>query len=167
MLRSAAGTGRAATAIASALPVQAIEAPIATPAPSVTPIMPCAVASSTSPATYDSDPASISGRKPTRVAHAPASGCSSPQARFCTAMATVKSETEMPMSRVSGGMKMPRLWRRPMARLSIREAPSRIGRAGRRLSRREGAVGVGTVVVSRDCRCRYVPAAAPGLLSMR
>ena len=38
-------------------------------------------------------PPSIIGRKPTRTASAPATGCRKPQARFCTAMASVKSET--------------------------------------------------------------------------
>ena len=38
------------------------------------------------------------GRKPQRAASAPATGCRKPQARFCTAMASVKSATEMPMS---------------------------------------------------------------------
>ena len=47
-------------------------------------------------------------------------------------MASVKSDTEMPMSLVSSGMNKPRLWRKPIARLSINEAPSKIGRAGLR-----------------------------------
>ncbi len=51
VLRSVGEIGRAATAIAIALPVQAIEAPMATPAPSVTPSMPCAPASKASPST--------------------------------------------------------------------------------------------------------------------
>ena len=69
---------------------------------------------------------------PSRAAQAPAIGCRKPQARFCTAMASVKSPTEMPVSRVSGGMNSPRLWRKPIARLSITEAPIRIGNEGRK-----------------------------------
>jgi len=70
---------------------------------------------------------------PQRTASAPASGCRKPHIRFCTAMARVKSDTEMPMSLVRSGMNSPRLWRRPIANVSISEAPIRIGSAGFRL----------------------------------
>jgi hypothetical protein len=48
-LRTATGTGRDAAAMASALPVQASEAPMHTPAPSTTPSRPLVVASRTRP----------------------------------------------------------------------------------------------------------------------
>jgi hypothetical protein len=50
VLRSATGTGREAAAIASALPLQASAAPMATPAPSTTAVRPWAIASSARPA---------------------------------------------------------------------------------------------------------------------
>ena len=54
---------------------------------------------------------------------APASGCRNPQVRFCTASAKVNCDTEIPMSCVSGCMKIPKLCRSPMLRVSISEAP--------------------------------------------
>ena len=63
---------------------------------------------------------------------APATGCRNPQARFWTASANVNCVTEMPMSCVSGCMKMPKLCRRPMLRVSISDAPIRMGNVGRR-----------------------------------
>src|SRR5579863_2685318 len=71
-------------------------------------------------------------RKPKRTVSAPAKGCRNPQARFCTAMASVKSETDMPMSRVKGCMKMPSDCLSPILKVSMREAPIRIGRVGRK-----------------------------------
>ena len=79
------------------------------------------------------------GRKPSRTAQAPASGCSRPQARFCTAMASVKSATEMPMSCVSGGMNRPRLWRRPMARLSMTRGADQDRQRGAQGAQRHGS----------------------------
>ena len=67
---------------------------------------------------------------------APAIGCRNPQARFCTASASVNCVTEIPMSWVSGCMKMPKLCRRPMLRVSISEAPIRMGSVGRRICSR-------------------------------
>ena len=46
-------------------------------------------------------------------------------------MAKAKSETVRAMSRVSGCMTSPKLWRTPMPRLSMTDAPIRIGRTGR------------------------------------
>ncbi len=46
-------------------------------------------------------------------------------------MASAKSETLTAMSRVSGGMISPKLWRMPPLRLSMIAAPIRIGRVGR------------------------------------
>src|ERR1700676_31802 len=48
------------------------------------------------------------------------------------AIASVKSETDIPTSWVNGCRKMPSDCRRPMLRLSISEAPIRIGSVGRR-----------------------------------
>ena len=76
------------------------------------------------------------GRKPNRTVIAPASGCRNPQARFCTASASVKSETDILMSCVSGCRKMPKLCRKPMLSVSIREAPIRMGSVGRRICSR-------------------------------
>ena len=45
------------------------------------------------------------------------------------AMANAKSATEIASSAVSGGMKMPRLCRMPMATVSMTEAAIRMGRA--------------------------------------
>jgi hypothetical protein len=131
VLRTAVGTARAATDIAMAAAVHASDVPISTPAPSMTPSIPCALAISTSPAIYRRAPTIMMLRKPYRTVNAPASGCRKPQARFCTAMARVKSDTEIPTSRVSGCRKMPSDWRRPMLRLSISEAPIRTGKVGR------------------------------------
>jgi hypothetical protein len=44
------------------------------------------------------------------------------------AMAKVNSEIEIPISRVAGVIKTPRLCRIPMLRLSMTEAPIRMGR---------------------------------------
>ena len=44
------------------------------------------------------------------------------------AMARVNSEIEIPVSRVTGTIKTPRLCRIPMLRLSMTEAPIRMGR---------------------------------------
>src|SRR4030081_1732539 len=76
-------------------------------------------------------------RKPNRTVNAPASGCRNPQARFCTAMARVKSDTDIATSWVSGCRKMPSDWRKPMLRLSISDAPIRIGSVGRRTWNRD------------------------------
>lgn len=95
--------------MAKAVPVVAMAMPISTPAPITTAHKPLAVASNTRPMRYSNDPPIISGRKPVRTASAPANGCSKPQVRFCTATAMVKSPTDIPMSRVSGGTKIPRL----------------------------------------------------------
>ncbi|MNN18206.1 hypothetical protein D3C81_1314110 [compost metagenome] len=111
--------------------------PISTPAPSTTAQSPWDVASSTSPIRYSNAPPTISGRNPVLTASAPANGCNTPQVRFCTATAIVKSPTEIPMSRVSGGTKMPRLCRSPMASDSMTEAPIRMGKAGRSEARRD------------------------------
>ncbi len=73
----------------------------------------------------------MTGRKPSRTASAPATGWRKPQARFWTDMARAKSETVSAMSRVSAGMTRPKLWRTPMPRLSITEAPIRMGMTGR------------------------------------
>src|SRR5258708_23308043 len=78
---------------------------------------------------------------------APANGCKNPQARFCSAIDRVESDTEMPTSRVKGCRKMPRLWRRPMLSVSIKEAPIRIGSAGRNILKR------GMVVLLPDLMC--------------
>ena len=67
---------------------------------------------------------------------APATGCRNPQARFCTASANVNCDTEIPMSCVSGCMKMPKLCRRPMLSVSMMEAPIRMGSVGRRICSR-------------------------------
>src|SRR5579871_2011852 len=71
-------------------------------------------------------------RKPKRTVSAPATGCRNPQARFWIAIASVKSETDMPMSCFIGCMKMPSDWRSPMLKVSITEVPIRIGSVGRR-----------------------------------
>lgn len=60
------------------------------------------------------------------------------------AIASVKSETDMPMSRVSGCMKMPSDCRSPMLSVSISDAPIRIGKVGRRICKR-GVVFKGVV----------------------
>jgi hypothetical protein len=44
------------------------------------------------------------------------------------AMARVNSEIEIPVSRVTGTIKTPRLCRIPMLRLSMTEAPIRMGK---------------------------------------
>ena len=49
-LRTPIGTGRDAAASASALPLQASAAPMAMPAPTMTPVSPCASASVARPA---------------------------------------------------------------------------------------------------------------------
>src|SRR6266403_5406922 len=67
---------------------------------------------------------------------APASGCKNPHARFWTASARVKSETDIRMSWVSGWRKMPRDCLRHMLRVSISEAPIRMGSVGRRICSR-------------------------------
>src|SRR5882724_1710374 len=51
-------------------------------------------------------------------------------------MARVKSDTDIATSWVSGCRKMPRLWRKPMLRLSISDAPIRMGSVGRRICSR-------------------------------
>ena len=142
-LRAATGTGRDADAMAMALPLAASAAPMQMPAPSITAVSPPAVASSTSPTMYNKAPPTISRRMPMRTAHAPAMGCKNPQARFCTAMAKVKSATGMPRSRVTAGMKMPRLCRSPMEIVSISEAPIKMGREGRRAWKVDMAYGSG------------------------
>ena len=76
------------------------------------------------------------GRKPYRTVIAPASGCRNPQARFCMASASVKSETDMWMSCVSGCRKMPRLCRKPMLNVSISDVPIKMGSVGRRIRSR-------------------------------
>jgi hypothetical protein len=75
----------------------------------------------------------MTGRKPTRTTSAPAKGCKAPQARFCTDSASVNSDTEIAMSRVSEGMTSPKLWRTPIDRLSMTAAPIKIGATGRML----------------------------------
>ena len=137
VLRTVAGTARADTDIAIALAVQASEVPISTPAPIRIGIIPCAVAISARPTMYISEPTIMIGRKPQRTVSAPATGCKNPQARFCTASASVNCDTEMPMSCVSGCMKMPKLCRRPMLSVSISEAPIRMGSVGRRTCSRD------------------------------
>ena len=108
-LRSCAETARAETDIASADAVQASEAPMRMPAPTITPRRPFAAASAPRPATYMIAPATMIGRKPKRGVKAPATGCRKPQARFWMAIASVKSEMEMCTSCVSGCMNRPRL----------------------------------------------------------
>src|SRR5258706_275623 len=73
------------------------------------------------------------GRKPSRTAKAPATGCRKPQARFCTAIARVKSDTVIAMSWVSGCRISPKLWRTPIPRLSIVAAPTETGISKRTL----------------------------------
>src|SRR5260370_35187404 len=51
-------------------------------------------------------------------------------------MASVKSETDIPTSWVKGCRKMPRDCRRPMLRLSMSEAPIKMGSVGRRICSR-------------------------------
>ena len=81
-LRSTAGTGREATAMATPEPQQASANPISRPAPSRTPKNPVAVARASIPSTNATAPISMTGRKPKRAAQAPAKGCRTPQARF-------------------------------------------------------------------------------------
>ena len=64
VLRTVAGTARADTDIAIALAVQASEVPISTPAPIRIGIIPCAVAISTRPTMYMTEPTIMIGRKP-------------------------------------------------------------------------------------------------------
>ena len=71
-----------------------------------------------------------------RTAKAPAKGCRKPQARFCTAMASVNWDTEIPMSWVRAGMNTPRLCRKPMLTDSISAAPIKMGKPGRSAIRR-------------------------------
>jgi len=86
---------------------------------------------------YSSEPAIMIGRKPYLTVIAPASGCRKPQARFCTASARVKSETDILMSCVSGCRKMPSDWRKPMLSVSMMDAPIKMGRVGRRVFSRD------------------------------
>src|SRR2546430_1458140 len=88
---------------------------------------------------------------------APASGCKYPHDRFWTASARVKSETDIRMSWVSGWRKMPRDCLRPMLKVSISEAPIRIGSVGRRICSR-GMVfllpfGCNLKTAARDAVC--------------
>jgi len=62
----------------------------------------------------------------------PTKGCVAPQTMFWMAMASEKSAAVMPMSRIMCGCKRPKLWRMPMARLSIKAAPPKIKAAWNR-----------------------------------
>ena len=64
VLRTVAGTARAATDIAIALAVQASEVPISTPAPIRIGDHPCAVAIKARPTMYINEPTIMIGRKP-------------------------------------------------------------------------------------------------------
>ncbi len=134
--RNAAGAEREATAMAMAEAQHASARPTSTPAPMMMPRLPCAIAVTARPATNSSTPAISTGAKPRRAAMAPAKGWRKPQARFWMAIAKVKSLTRMPRSLTAGCMNSPRLWRKPMAMLSMTAAPSRMGRVGLRAASR-------------------------------
>jgi hypothetical protein len=133
MLRIAAVTARDAVACAIADAVQAKDVPISSPAPMITPSMPCAAASDAKPARYSTAPPTRIGRKPRRTTNAPAIACKNPHARFWMESANVKSETVSAKSLVTGCTNNPKDCRMPILKVNITAAPIRIGRTGRRV----------------------------------
>ena len=134
-LRTLAGTACDATASAMPAAVQASEVPIRNPAPMRTATKPVALSEDDKARHIERRACHHERAKPMRTASAPATGCRKPQARFCTAIASVKSATVMTMSRVSGCMNSPRLWRTPMLIVSMTDAPSRMPMTGRKVCR--------------------------------
>ena len=95
----------------------------AAPAPITIGRAPWAVAVSHRPAMNSTPPPSATQRVPCLSARMPASGWLSPQATYCTEMASAKSEMAIPSSLAAGAWNRPMFCRMPMARVIIRAAP--------------------------------------------
>ena len=96
------------------------------PMPKVMPQADVAVSANASPKAYTVTPKSATGRAPCRSAKMPMKGWVMPQTMFWMAMASEKSAAVMPISRIMCGCSKPKLWRMPMAKLSITAAPPKI-----------------------------------------
>ncbi len=109
----------------------------------------------------------VTGLQPKRSTIAPTIGWVTPHRMFCTAIAKVNSATVMPTSRVIWPMNRPRLWRMPIDRLSMTEAPTRIDSAAVVNSdgRRDAATVMRNPPAAQDARRWGMgqPVAAEGL----